>query len=99
MLFHGTTRKNEFGILKKGLRNSSKGWFGKGVYMTDCSDVAINFSDFLSTRYRCIFLNEVLELEKLHKLEFDYKKIIEREKDISTKPKHQFEKHMFKSST
>ena len=31
MLYHGTSEKGATGILKKGFRNSEKGWFGKGV--------------------------------------------------------------------
>ena len=29
MLFHGTTEEGATGILKKGFKNSEKGWFGK----------------------------------------------------------------------
>ena len=101
MLFHGTNKKGAMGILKKGFKNSSEGWFGRGVYMTDCSDVAFNYSytDEITTRYSCIFLNEVLESEKLQTFEFNLKDIEEKGWDINTKPNHQFEKHIFKSST
>ena len=41
MLYHGTSEKGVSGILKEGFRNSEKGWFRKGLYMTDCSEVAL----------------------------------------------------------
>ena len=67
MLFHGTNQKGATGILKEGFRNSEKGWFGKGVYMTDCSEIALNynkkFNVFAHNFYT--FVNEVLESEKL----------------------------------
>ena len=40
MLFHGTNSKGVEGILTEGYKNSKKGWFGKGVHMTDCSNIA-----------------------------------------------------------
>ena len=67
MLYHGTSEKGVTGILKEGFRNSEKGWFGKGVYMTDCSEIALNynkkFNVFAHNFYT--FVNEVLESEKL----------------------------------
>ena len=63
MLFHGTNRKGAVGILKEGFKNSEKGWFGQGVYMTDCSTIALYYSSAgntdISKNY--IFVNEVLE--------------------------------------
>ena len=44
MLFHGTNDKGVESILKKGFKYSEKSWFGKGVYMTDCSTVAVSYS-------------------------------------------------------
>ena len=44
MLFHGTTQEGAAKILKEGFKNSERGWFGKGVYMTDCSDTAFDYS-------------------------------------------------------
>ena len=99
MLFHGTNIIGAMGILKKGFRNSSEGWFGKGVYMTDCSDVAFSYTHNSTIRYSFIFLNEILESEKLQTFEFDLKDIEEKGWDINTKPNHQFEKHILKSST
>ena len=67
MLFHGTTMKGVEGILKQGFKNSKKGWFGQGVYMTDCSDKAQDYctddDDDCGDCY--IFVNEVLNSEKL----------------------------------
>ena len=67
MLFHGTSQKGATGILKEGFRNSEKGLFGKGVYMTDCLDTAIDYSKNLNVKAHnfYIFVNEVLESEKL----------------------------------
>ena len=44
MLFHGTYKGGAAGILREGYRNSGSGWFGKGVYMTDCSDDAFVYA-------------------------------------------------------
>ena len=63
MLYHGTSQKGVTGILKEGFRNSEKGWFGKGVYMTDCSHTALKYFS-MAEKYsynRYIFVNEVLE--------------------------------------
>ena len=94
MLFHGTNQKGVTGILKEGFRNSEKGWFGKGVYMTDCSYTAFDYSKKLNLNSPdCyIFVNEVLESEKLQTFTFDYDVISERG-DVNTLPKHQFEKY------
>ena len=101
MLFHGTSEKGAISIFKDGFRNSEKGWFGKGVYMTDCSYTAFYYSTNIqgktkntNARSYYIFVNEVLESEKLQTFEFDP----ENKKDVSTQPKHQFEKHIYKSS-
>ena len=96
MLFHGTSQKGAIGILKEGFRNSEKGWFGKGVYMTDCINIALRYSfmagNNLSKRY--LFVNEVLESETIQTFEFDPKDM----KDLNVQRKHQFEKHFTKSS-
>ena len=95
MLYHGTSQKGATGILKEGFRNSEKGWFGKGVYMTDCSETALSYS--LSADYDCsisfIFVNEVLKSEKMQTFEYYLTNI----KHISTKPNNLFEKHIPKS--
>ena len=89
MLFHGTTDEGVKGILKEGFRNSEKGWFGKGVYMTDCSRTASYYCDF-ENKY--IFVNEVLESDSLQTFKHgDYYSMADRE----FKPEHQFEKHVF----
>ena len=96
MLLHGTSKKGTTGILKEGFRNSEKGWFGKGVYMTDCINIALRYSfmagNNLSKRY--LFVNEVLESETIQTFEFDPKDM----KDLNVQRKHQFEKHFTKSS-
>ena len=92
MLFHGTSEKGATGILKEGFRNSEKGWFGKGVYMTDCSCTAFNYASMAedNSNIRYIFVNEVLVSEKMQIFEFDQNYA----KEVSTKPKHPFEKHV-----
>ena len=94
MLYHGTSEKGATGILKEGFRNSEKGWFGKGVYMTDCSDTAIDYSKNLDVNAHnfYIFVNEVLESETLQTFTFDYDVVCERG-DVNTQPKHYFEKY------
>ena len=85
MLFHGTNQKGATGILKEGFRNSEKGLFGKGVYMTDWSEISLNynkkFNVFAHNFYT--FVNEVLESEKLQAFNFDLNDI-----DKNTKPKN-----------
>ena len=95
MLFHGTSKEGVTGILKEGFRNSEKGWFGKGVYMTDSSETAFHYSRHSdwSARYYYVFVNEVLESEKLRT--FTKPKY---NNNVDTLPRHQFEKHFFKSS-
>lgn len=99
MLFHGTNRKGATAILKQGFKNSEKGWFGKGIYMTDCATTARGYScvwqSKKSKKYNSIFVNEVLESEKLQTFEFD---ICKPMKDIDTPLKNQFNKHIDKSS-
>ena len=96
MLYHGTNQKGVTGILKEGFRNSEKGWFGKGLYMTDCSEVALGYSnkDMNSYDRYFVFVNEVLESEKLQTFNSDSKDIT----DVSIKTKHQFKKYTNKSS-
>ena len=100
MLFHGTDSKGVKGVLKKGFRNSKYGWFGKGVYMTDCSDVAMNYCyirnarAFLTHTKGYIFVNEVIESEKLKTIKHEDFDFI----DNDSKPENQFEKHVLKES-
>ena len=110
MLFHGTNSKGVEGILTDGFKNSEKGFFGKGVYMTDCSYIARTYCNYKSmtdcsgtaalhcNRFdenRYIFVNEVLESNSL--------KIIKHSKDEMLfdrdfKPENPFEKHVYEGS-
>ena len=97
MLYHGTSVEGATGILKEGFRNSEKGLFGKGVYMTDCSEVAFSYAASIANSglsKSFIFVNEVLESEKMQSFEHDVKNV----KYGSTKPNNQFEKHFNNSS-
>ena len=100
MLFHGTIKESATGILKTGFKNSESGWFGKGVYMTECSDIAhdysmdINADNLGGTRFfNYIFVNEVLESEKLqvHTLKGDP---LEMDEDNTADLLHPFQKHV-----
>ena len=98
MLFHGTNRKGAVGILKEGFRNSTEGWFGQGIYMTDCSRIALMYS-CISNNYNTricnyVFVNEVLESEKLQT--FEIRGVTGVDKD--TPLKCQFSKHTYKTS-
>ena len=67
--------------------------------MTDCSYVAFGYKNrhYFNPRDCYVFVNEVLESEKLQTFTFDHKSICERG-TVNTFPKHQFEKHFLKSS-
>ena len=98
MLFHGTKKEHVDSILKEGFKNSQKGWFGRGVYMTECSSVARSYTSndpfYLFTGgLRCVFVNEVLQSEKLQTLKRNMFHC-----DIYTKPEHSFEKRVLKAS-
>ena len=99
MLLHGTNRKRAVGILKEGFKNSKKGWFGRGVYMTDCSTAAIMYSrisnrdDLKISNY--VFVNEVLESEKLQTFKIEMEKL---SGDIDTPLEYQFIKHIWDAS-
>ena len=72
----------------------------RGVYKTDCLEVATDYSfraDLNSSDRYFIFVNEVLESEKLQTFTIDYDEVCER-REVITRPKHQFEKHISKSS-
>ena len=63
MLYHGSKEANS--ILKSGFENSPFGFFGPGVYMTECPDVATMYADHKlgtgeSQKDRWVFLNETL---------------------------------------
>ena len=96
MLFHGTNEKGATGILKEGFLNSERGTLGKGVYMTNCSSTACFYSIQRirrGTDEHYIFVNEVLESEKLQTFQFSTKVM----QHFNTKPKNQFEKHIYDS--
>ena len=98
MLFHGTNRKGAVGILKEGFKNSRTGWFGRGVYMTDCSEMAYMYSkgaDKGISKMCYIFVNEVLESERLQTFEIDDSKFTG---DVDTPLKNPFNKHIHESS-
>ena len=96
MLFHGTNERGVEGILKEGFKNSENGWLGKGVYMTDCSTVAVSYSRVdkkcQNNKIKFVFVNEVLKSETLKTSVFSYADV---KSDKYTKPKHQFEQHAF----
>ena len=100
MLFHGTSSKGIEGILKEGFKNSVKGLFGKGVYMTDCSSSACYWSNIRmeGNENSYIFVNEVLESEKL--LTFEHESSTQQllQGFQHSTPKHPFEKHEIKQS-
>ena len=100
MLFHGTNWKSVIGILKEGFKNSKCGWFGKAVYMTDCSNTAKGYSTPLQPDDpdKCcmfMFVNEVLGSDKLEVFEYDR---ITNRNDVDTELTNPFEKHMCKLS-
>ena len=78
MLYHGTTNKNSKGILEEGFKNSTKekGYFGALFYMTECSDVALVYSNrpnwhkTPSESLLYVFLNEVINSEQLKTVTF-----------------------------
>ena len=97
MLFHGTSETNVDGILNKGFINSVGGRFGKGVYMTEDSSVASGHSlkktSSNTDRSMCnrfIFVNEVLESEKLQFIKYKFS----QSRNFDAKPDHKFEKHV-----
>ena len=110
MLFHGTNIKGVEGILKEGYKNSKIGWFGKGVYMTDCPNTAWNYSNgksmavtsgnaatFFSSfdENTYIFVNEILDSGSLKIIKHSKNSNNERMFDRDFKPKHMFERHVF----
>ena len=95
MLFHGTNCKGVEGILTEGFKNSKEGWFGKGVYMTDCSSRARFYSTGKS-KDCCdyMFVNEVFKSDSLQTIQHNNGIM----GDHDFKSKHQFEKHTFEKS-
>ena len=98
MLFHGTSSKGVKGILTEGFKNSTKGWFGKGVYMTDCSYIARSYC-FGMDGFNYVFVSEVLKSDKLQTFKYGrYDNMSGKLCDHDYKPKHLFEKHIFEGS-
>ena len=102
MPFHGTSSKRVKGILTEGFKNSEKVFFGKGVYMTDCSHKAYDYcigkyiTDCVETsalycgKYNensYIFVNEVLESDSLKSIKHSRN---ESKFKHHSKPEHQF---------
>lgn len=100
MLCHGTSVKGVNGILKDGFKNSEKGLFGRGVYMTDCSCEACTWSGIRMKGLNIflVFVNEVLVEEKLHTLDHDNpNNRLSKDFRYST-PEYLCEKHVLKNS-
>ena len=73
MLFHGTNKKGATGILKEFFRNSVEEYFGKGLYMTDFTFVALKYC-FRAGRNNSkyyMLVNEALESKKLQTFKFN----------------------------
>ena len=99
MLFHGTSKSGVAGVLKEGFRNSEKGIFGKGVYLTESSYIAfiysevhIRFLDFESYDFY-ILVNEVLESDRLKTTEYKSRPVKK-----NTPIKNQFTKYIKEGS-
>ena len=62
-MFHRTDENSVERILKEDFKNSEEGWFGQGVYKTDCSSVAqdYGFSEGYDEDY--VFVKEIFNLE------------------------------------
>ena len=94
MLFHGTDERNVNGILNKGFVNSVQGMFGKGVYMTESANTArihsLKKNPNVNTKTTCVFVNEVLESEKLQVNKY---KLFDSTRLNDSDPDHKFEKH------
>ena len=97
MLFHGTSKIGAEGILNEGFKNSESGWFGSGVYMSECSSTAFMYTQrntiyyFQKGKLNFFFVNEVFESEKLLTFEFD--NIFDIENN-NTPLKNSFNKHI-----
>ena len=94
MLFHGTNYKGATAIFKEGYKNSRFGWFGTGVYMTDCSTTAMSYAE-KSFYDHFVFVNEVLRSETLQTFEH---KTFDHKESHDTVPEYPFEKHVLEKS-
>ena len=77
-LLHGTSKEAVGDILCEGFKDSKKGTFRKGVYLTNCSSIAYSYalvkdqplsSDWTKKLY--IFLVEVTNANELEYLDYD----------------------------
>ena len=105
MLFHGTKNKDHAtGILKEGFRNSESGYFGKGVYMTECSCTAFDYTgvrlnDVKGTEFlNYVFVNEVSGSEKIQTFTFTIGDALDMDEDNTAELTHPFEKHVKRHS-
>ena len=94
MLFHGTNYKGATAIFREGYKNSRFGWFGTGVYMTDCSTTAMNYAE-TSYHDHYVFVNEVLRSETLQTFEH---KTFDLRYNHDAVPEYPFEKHVLMKS-
>ena len=99
MLFHGTSKNGVQAVLNGGFKNSERGWFGRGLYMTESSYIAYGYTykhnGGLHKADNFIFVNEVLESEKLQT--FVYNSPFDIRENDST-PSNAFNKHVRKES-
>ena len=70
VLYHGTSFDNSAGILQNGFRISQRGHYGQGVYLTECTDLAIHYSRRQnnisgSNEKNYVFMNEVVTKKHL----------------------------------
>ena len=87
-IFHGTNINGISGILQYGCKNSNKGWYGRGFYMTHLVDAAIYYSNRKSKNddYNYIIVVDVINTTKEKKFIFD-----ENTKQINKRTYEQFE--------
>ena len=87
-IFHGTNINGISGILQYGCKNSNKGWYGRGFYMTHLVDAAIYYSNRKSKNddYNYIIVVDVINTTKEKKFIFD-----ENTKQINKRTYEQYE--------
>ena len=103
LLFHGTCCKNSVGILNEGFKPSIEGIYGPGVYLTESSFRAVDFSQIKSReeldecfdehnrKVSFVFVNEILDSDKLKVINAKDKVKVTFTK---TPRKNQFEKYI-----
>ena len=101
MLFHGTSSRNGIGIVEQGFKPSVLGKYGPGVYLTEFSSCAESFArekniDHIKQKtdkrneLEFIFVNEILESEKLEEIVVE-ERVIGK---TASPRKNQFEKYI-----